>query len=445
MSLGNLELIEEKFLEAAADPSQWVNALDVVTSVTESFGAVLLPISGGMISALPFTDSLNGSFESFIKDGWYTRDERNRGVGIMKKMGVVDDLDLFTVDDIMRHPYYQEFLAPHGLRWFCGIGISCGNDLWCLSIQRSIEQGPFSAEEKKKLAHLSKRLSGTAAIANTIAGTTVTGALEAFEMSGRGAALINRSGEIFRLNNVAEQILKRDVRVIKGKLVARDAVASAAFYRAVNELLNNPTAATRHPIAFTRVGRHPLLAYPAKLSSMARNGLADCQVIAVFVDTELGLRPPISALQMVFHLTDAEARLAARLATGEPLERAADHIGVSKETSRTHLKGIFAKTGCHRQAELVAVLSTFLKVGIESIHLPQSGEDQSSLKAKINLLSSIEIAKAHVGRLPWAVHPVFSLIHRPSLWHQHFARQFATLSKSQSQSSTFPNRSFRGQ
>jgi DNA-binding CsgD family transcriptional regulator len=98
-----------------------------------------------------------------------------------------------------------------------------------------------------------------------------------------------------------------------------------------------------------------------KISSLARNALADCQVVVILVDTEIGSPPHIAAMQMVFRLTDAEARLAAELAAGAPLEAAADRLGIAKETSRSQLKSIFAKAGCHRQAELVAILSTFLK------------------------------------------------------------------------------------
>ena len=361
MALGDFELIEESFVKAAIDPSQWVKALDVVAAVTRSQGAVLLPVTGNMISALPFTESIAGSFDTYIRDEWYQRDERNRGIDILKRRGIVDDLDLFSEDEIKRHPYYQEFLAPHGLRWFGGVRISCGTDLWCLSIQRRIDQAPFSQSEKDQLASLSKSLSGSAAIASAIGESIGLGALEAFEISNRGAALINRDGRIFKLNRIAEQLLKGDIRLVKGKIVADDRAACEQFERALGKLLNHPSSAIRPPIAFERKGRRPLLAYPAKLDGLTRNALADCQVVVIFVDMEMLPRPPKATLQVGFQLSEAEARLAVHLADGEPLEKAADYLGVAKETARSQLKSIFAKVGCHRQAELVAILSMFLK------------------------------------------------------------------------------------
>jgi DNA-binding CsgD family transcriptional regulator len=67
--------------------------------------------------------------------------------------------------------------------------------------------------------------------------------------------------------------------------------------------------------------------------------------------------PPPILLSQAFGLTAAEARLASRVGTGEPISRAAEQLGISAETARSQLKSIFAKTDVHRQAELVALLA----------------------------------------------------------------------------------------
>lgn len=58
-------------------------------------------------------------------------------------------------------------------------------------------------------------------------------------------------------------------------------------------------------------------------------------------------------------LTAAEARLAVRLAAGEPVHAIADELGITLGTARSHLKSIFMKTNTHRQGELIVLLSTF--------------------------------------------------------------------------------------
>jgi DNA-binding CsgD family transcriptional regulator len=361
MSTWNFAPIEQGFAEAALNPALWLKALNTATAITESEGAVLIPTSGGALPTLPFTERIAGSFESYIHDGWHLRDERNRGIQKMMQRGIVDDLDLFDVDTIAKHPYYQEFLAPHGLRWFGGVGIACGNEVWCLSIQRTVDQGPFSATEKNQLAGLSNRLSASAAIARALGVSVAMGALEAFEISGTAVVLIDRFGKVFKANPSAERLLVGDVQVKKGRLVAKDASAVAALEAAVGDLLKRKNGGLSAPVALPRTGRrHPLLAYPVKFSSATANAFSDCQAMIVLIDPDAAPRPPEATLRSVFRLSESEARLGAQLASGEALEQVADRLGIAKETSRTQLKSIFAKTGVHRQAELVAMMATLL-------------------------------------------------------------------------------------
>jgi DNA-binding CsgD family transcriptional regulator len=354
--------IEKAFANAAVDPAQWVKALDTVTAVTESGGALLLPIAGDLIRNVPFTDQLSGSVETYFRDGWHLRDERFRGIDLMVKRGVVDDLDIYNVNQIRRHRYYQEFLAPHNLRWFAGVKVASGSDLWCLSIQRTVAQGPFTEEEKRKLARLSSSLSSSVALARTLSSTTAQGALEAFEISGTAALLINGRGEVFRANPSAELLLKGDVQIVKRRLVSKDLHANAELEGALRDLLGRPFGAGLSPmVCLPRRGRLPLLAHPVRLSGLAANILADCQAVVILIDPEKRSRPPEAALRTAFQLTAAEARLASRLASGEKLEVAAKKLSIAADTGRNQLKSIFAKMGVHRQAELVAALAVFLR------------------------------------------------------------------------------------
>jgi DNA-binding CsgD family transcriptional regulator len=58
-----------------------------------------------------------------------------------------------------------------------------------------------------------------------------------------------------------------------------------------------------------------------------------------------------------FDLTDREAAVAVLIAEGLSLEEVARHLRIQRGTVRNHLKGVFEKTGTHRQAELVALLA----------------------------------------------------------------------------------------
>jgi DNA-binding CsgD family transcriptional regulator len=260
-----------------------------------------------------------------------------------------------------RHPYYQEFLRPHGLHWFAGVRILCGEKLWVLSIQRTAQQQPFSPAEKERLVRLAHSLPTGVAIARALGAATGASLLDAFELSRTAAVLIDRQGKVIRPNLSAERLLCGDVRIREGRLIAADAAATRALDHALREIMfRRDAAGLAPPVKLPRSGQRPLLAYPGRLPAMAANPLADCRAIVVLVDPDARRIPDAALLRGAFELTDAEARLAARLSAGDPLDDVCDRLRIAKETGRNHLKSIFAKTGAHRQSELVVMLSSLL-------------------------------------------------------------------------------------
>ena len=68
--------------------------------------------------------------------------------------------------------------------------------------------------------------------------------------------------------------------------------------------------------------------------------------------------PRATQLQIIFRLTPAETRLVEALLDNETIESYALKMNVSRNTVRTHLASLFAKTGTKRQAELLRTLLT---------------------------------------------------------------------------------------
>ncbi|WP_367395326.1 helix-turn-helix transcriptional regulator [Cupriavidus sp. Agwp_2] len=58
----------------------------------------------------------------------------------------------------------------------------------------------------------------------------------------------------------------------------------------------------------------------------------------------------------MFDLTQRESELAAMLASGLALTDVASQLGITIGTARGYLKHVLAKTGTHRQGELVSLL-----------------------------------------------------------------------------------------
>lgn len=81
-------------------------------------------------------------------------------------------------------------------------------------------------------------------------------------------------------------------------------------------------------------------------------------IVLLVSDPEASLSYPRDILRKLYGLTRAEAELAALLANGYSLQDAQRRLGLQMETIRSRLKGVFAKTGTGRQAELVRLLLT---------------------------------------------------------------------------------------
>jgi DNA-binding CsgD family transcriptional regulator len=184
-------------------------------------------------------------------------------------------------------------------------------------------------------------------------------ALDVLALLGCAALLLDESGTITGANALAERLLGSDLDVRACQLVASN--------RASNDLLQDllRTALKRMPLSYSML-LPPILIQrregrPIVVQVLPAAGLAGAlgegtRAILLLTDLETQPQLPESRLMLLFGLTPAEARLAARLGTGETLEAAASALQVSLGTARNQLKAVFAKTQTNRQAELIALL-----------------------------------------------------------------------------------------
>jgi DNA-binding CsgD family transcriptional regulator len=354
--LGKLQLATEAIAAAAIDSSRWVAALEAATDAAGGCGAMLIPVRGEL-PALPYTPSVEAAADGYLRGGWVNRDERKRGVHLLDRKGVFTDLDYIGPDEMARSAFYQDYLGPLGLRWFAGVKVACEDDLWCVAIQRSIQQGPFVAEEAERLVLLSRHLGAAAAVSRALGFARAEGALSAFDLSGTAAVLLDRFGQVLRTNPAAEGLMGSDIDIRQRRIVSRSADATAALDRMLHRaLLTSGASALMPPVPLPRELQRPVFAYVLRVPTITRDVLAAGQALVILVDPDRHTPPAETMLQAGFNLTAAEARLARALASGTALEQAAGELGIAYETSRSQLKSIFSKMDIRRQPELVALL-----------------------------------------------------------------------------------------
>ncbi|RWL81367.1 MAG: LuxR family transcriptional regulator [Mesorhizobium sp.] len=205
------------------------------------------------------------------------------------------------------------------------------------------------------------RAAGIEAVGRTIGHVSLANATNVLDRAGCGAIAVELGGSVICANASAARLFGPFLRVSNGRLVLGDRRAAAAYAQRVRDL----RAAPRSPgaeglrIIIRRGEGSPLVMRILPVDGAGRHPLHGAQALMLLVKPiEKPLRPSCRLVQEVLQLTPAEASLASLLATGVTVESAAATLGICKETARNHLKSIFAKTGSHRQAELVALLGS---------------------------------------------------------------------------------------
>lgn len=365
MSTWDLPAIEAAFAAAAVDSSRWTEAMEVASRAVPCAGAALIPVRVHFPS-MPCSARIAELSHEYLNGGWQSRDARYAGLPAMFRHGVTSDLAFATPDQLAKDAFYQELLAPFDCPWFAGIKIETDTEVRCLTLQRSAAHGPFSDGELKKLASLSTSLTGSAALAYALNFARAEAALAAFEVSETAVFLVDGKAEVVLTNPSAERLIGVDLKLTAGRLATSSRESSAALDRALSALLIDPVPRGAMPpvtIKRTVEGKRPLLACAMRLPKVTADVFGAARAAVVIMDLERRPAPPEAVLRSTFDLTPTQARLANLIAAGHSLEDAAEALGLSRETSRSHLKAVFAKTDTHRQAELTAMLSSIFDPG----------------------------------------------------------------------------------
>jgi DNA-binding NarL/FixJ family response regulator len=90
---------------------------------------------------------------------------------------------------------------------------------------------------------------------------------------------------------------------------------------------------------------------------MARDVFGDGAAMVALAPLSAPKAPPVSLIQSMFDLTPREACIAQGLAMGSTLDELAAEGKVSLNTVRSQLRAVLEKTGCARQAEVVALIN----------------------------------------------------------------------------------------
>jgi DNA-binding CsgD family transcriptional regulator len=357
VELASLNKIGARLGELVLDPAGWVGVMDDICAGIGARGAGLLQ-ADVRTPDIPRTSGVQEAFDAYFKQGWHLRDVRAKGAALLLQgRKVFTDEDICTPEEIRRDPFYNECIFPAGLRGFAGIGVFAESRLWAVAIQRAANEGPFEQDELRALAGLASGLTAAATLSVIVGRAALSSAIDALSLIHQPALVLDRHGAVIGINRAAENIFDDDLRVRGRRVHVHDKLAAAALDALIDRMTLSADLAPAEPITIRRRLSRPIIARVHPVPDAARSPFLGARALMIL--SSLAPRPPLSTtlLAGTFGLSRAEAKLASILAGGMDLRTAAEELGVARDTARNQLKAIFAKTGAHRQSELVELLA----------------------------------------------------------------------------------------
>jgi DNA-binding CsgD family transcriptional regulator len=282
---------------------------------------------------------------------------------------------LLDQNELLKTAFYADVLQPQGHVDIMNVNHvalaqdgSVGGFGFCLSA-RGAEQAHHNVRRMQRLVpHLSRALEGTLRLGHVANAARQLSSV--LQLMPNPALLINARGRIVLANGAAEILL----RTGDGLSIDHDGdlqftAAFPAESVALTRMLAQALAVAAgigdslgEPLRLTRPsGAPPLLVLPVPLPPLAFelwNLLEPARVLLLIIDPAAQWHGRASTIQAAFGLTLAESRVAVLIASGLTGPQAADALGISITTVKTHLKRCFDKIGIHSQVALARLLAT---------------------------------------------------------------------------------------
>ena len=344
-----------RLYECCDTPDAWRDLLDDFSAEMGAVSAVVQRLRLDSVRAHSFwmvhdTRIDMRAYQSLISDTGNPRLEGKRFHNAARRL-VFDD-DLFAPEEFSLKQSLQERLAQLGLGKFLGCLVPFDdNEFVALALHREVgTPGDFSAYQLERLAQLQHHFTKAARLSGLVARGRVLGNVMDSTLNRLrfGVIVCRIDGHVIWANSLAEAMLSRNpqLRLHNGRLYC----TSSARQQQLAQALTNQSREAR-PTWLRLDSGHGLLQIALqKLHNTREDG--PFFIVAVSDGQSYGQVAP-EALQELFGLTTAEARLASAFAAGATLENYASARGIGLGTVRYQIKQVFSKSGAKSQADLM--------------------------------------------------------------------------------------------
>ncbi len=347
--------------EAAIDVRAWASAM---IAIAGALGAAMMSLS-----VIDVTDSndrrtfvvaphTHPEWLDLYRERWSASNVvRERGLTF--PVGEIYGFDnLINRSEFKKTPFYNEFWQPQHIDFGLFANVAkTKNAIAGIGFYRSQNEERFGRDEERLLSALAPHLQRAVSLNLRLGRIEMEreAAAEMLNQCNHGALLVDAEARILFANALAETLLRQGTALTaRGGRLAACVPAQTAALRAMIAGGEEGIPGGLLSLRCLDGGNLALLILPLRAETA---WLTQRPAAIVFVkDPKESRLPSCDEIRLLFGLTPAQAGLAREILQGDGVQAAAERLGISRATARTHLLEVFQKTGTSRQAELVRVM-----------------------------------------------------------------------------------------
>jgi DNA-binding CsgD family transcriptional regulator len=305
-------------------------------------------------------------FEKYVK-----LDPMTPGLQLVEVGEPISTNDVIPYDDFLKTRFYKEWGKPQHLCDHLSVVLDrSAADVALFGVFRHEREGLVDEPMRRRMSLIAPHVRRVVRIGRVIdfksaATTVLTSVLDGIAA---GVILMDKSGSIVHANVAAAAMLQaKDVlHAIEGRLRAADPQADHRLWTMFSEVAREPVAIIEFKtVSIPIEGRDGkrYVAHILPLTSGARRAAAKSlrAVAALFVQSAAFDAPaPPTVLAKAYGLTPTEMRVLLTVVEMGDAPAAAAALGMARQTVKTHLRSLYAKTGAHRQADLVKLFAAYM-------------------------------------------------------------------------------------
>ncbi len=350
----------DRIYECSFAPELWPGVLDELARIAEARGSVFFAVNSHTgIIRWTASAAIREHMATYVTEGWMMDKHRQRHPRLLDAHhpGFLVEYDVCTAEELERNPTFRDFLRPRGFGWAAITGIPLPTKDWLVfTVERDYVRGPVESAFVQQLDSLRPHLARSALISARLQLERARAASETLALIGLPALVFDNQGKVLAANHLIEALTEHVRWRAQDRVSLKDTSADSLFRQAVETLNIINVAPVRSFAVRGADANAAMVAHVIPIRRSARDIFVRCAGVLVMTPVTLPQAPPVELVQSLFDLTPAEARVARNLAAGETVEKIASNGGVSLNTVRTQVRGVLEKTGCRRQAEVIALL-----------------------------------------------------------------------------------------